>query len=419
MEFKYLTAKEFEALTEYQQEKYLDEKRKHEEKVAKEAAEKAAAAAAEKAIAEFKEKSEKETQDKIDAAVKVVKDESDTKLEKALADMNRAKEYQKNERKKTLGDQIEEFLFTEEGEKQLKEMSTNKEALNFEIKAPGTISVPAGSVAEQWAPNALPAYDAVHARNVIPVSPTQSNAIKYNRFSIGPDGNLINSVAPGALKPQLDYIITPETANVVKIAGWVQLHDEAMDDIVGMRSFLASALPEAYLEVEDLKVFKGQGGADIEGIMEVAGTVNYADFGGIVTAASNNWDKLAASLTQIVRNRRRATAIWTSPEDYLSLLINKDNQEAYTYPVIMDSNGILRIGGVPIFQHNVFDQGEALTGDFLRGARIFQRQAINVRYSREHANNFTTNQTTVLVEARIALPIYYPDAFVVSDLTAA
>lgn len=408
--FKYLTAKEFEALSEYQQEKYLDEKRDYEAKVATEAAEKAAKEAVEASM-QSKEDREKEIDERVAQKFGEIKDEYDKKIEKATAELNRVKESQGKARKKALSDQIGEFLSTEEGEKMLKEYPKNKAALNFEIKAPGTMTVPAGSTREEWAPNVVLAHEAVHARNIIPVSPTSATAIKYNQFSLGADGNLINSVAAGEEKPQFEYIVTPKTAPVVKLAGWLQLHDEFLDDIEGARSFLASELPQAYMDAEDAKMLRtGLGGDDIDSLWNQAQALVLPK--GSVTTASNKWDKLAAALTQVRRNKRVANAIWTSPEFYLDLLINKDEGDAYTYPVIMDANGILRVAGVPIFQHGVFGAGEALIGDFVRGARIFQKQAINVRYSRDHAENFTHNKTTVLVEARVALADYFPDGFI-------
>lgn len=410
MEFKYLSAEDYEALSEYQKEKYLDQKREHEAKVAREVAEKAAKEAVQEAL-QTEEERKAEIDKAVESAIQVVKDEYDKKIEKATAELNRVKEYQNKERKKTLSDQIGEFLSTEEGEKMLRDYPKNKDALNFEIKAPGTMTVPAGSTREEWAPNVVLAHEAVHARNIIPVSPTEATAIKYNQFSLGADGNLINSVAAGEEKPQFEYVVTPKTAPVVKLAGWLQLHDEFLDDIVGARDFLASELPEAYMDAEDSKVLRnGMGGDDIDSLWNQAQQLVLPK--GSVTNASNKWDKLAASLTQVRRNKRVASAIWTSPEFYLDLLINKDDGNAYTYPVIMDVNGILRIAGVPIFQHGVFGADEFLTGDYVRGARIFQKQAINVRYSRDHNVNFTHNETTVLVEARIALADYFPDGFV-------
>lgn len=410
MEFKYLSASEFEGLSEYQAEKYLDEKRLHEIKMSEENA-KAAAQEAIKGLVPTEEERKAEIDAAVTAAVQVKTDEYDKKLEKALSDQSRAKDFQGAGRKKALSDQIGEFLSTEAGEKMLKEYPKNKAGLNFEIKAPGTMTVPAGSTREEWAPNVVLAHEAVHARNIIPVSPTSATAIKYNQFSLGADGNLINSVAAGDEKPQFEYIVTPKTAPVVKIAGWLQLHDEFLDDIEGARDFLASELPQAYMDAEDAKMLReGLGGDDIDSLWNQAQQLALPK--GSVTTSSNKWDKLAASLTQVRRNKRVANAIWTSPEYYLDLLINKDDQNAYTYPIVMDANGILRIAGVPIFQHGVFGEDEFLTGDYVRGARIFQKQAINIRYSREHNVNFTHNETTVLIEARVALADYFPDGFV-------
>lgn len=411
MEFKYLSASEFEGLSEYQAEKYLDEKRKHELKISEESA-KAAAENAVKELIPSKEDQEKDIDARVTQKFGEIKDEYDKKIEKATLELNRVKENQGKDRKKVLSDQIEEYIASEEGLKMFEAAKGDKSKFNFEIKAPGSMVVTPGSTRDEWVGNVYPVHEMVNARNIIPVSPTSLTAIKYNQFTLGPDGNLINSVAAGALKPQFEYVVTPKTAPIVKIAGWLQMHDEFLDDVDGSRAFLASELPQAYMDVETAKMLRtGMGGGeDIDSIWNQAMALP-ANVGS-VTVASNFWDKIAASLAQARINKRAPNAVWTSPETYLDLLINKDDQNAYSYPVVMDINGILRIAGVPIFQHTIFEYGEVLTGDFLRGARIFQKQAINIRYSREHDQNFTHNETTVLIEARVGMPVYFPDGFI-------
>ena len=132
--------------------------------------------------------------------------------------------------------------------------------------------------------------------------------------------------------------------------------------------------------------------------------------------------KLAAAGTYVRRQKRIATAAWTSPEDYLNILINKSSgtEKFYTYPVrFNDNTNQLMIGDLPIIQHTVFNPGEGFVGDFARGARIFQRSDATMRFSTENASNFVNNVTTVLVEERIALADFFPESFVKVALNGA
>lgn len=420
--FVYKTPQEFEALSEYQQEKYMDEKRKHE---AKEAAD-AAKAAAKEAVAEAVAAAKAEAKAELDAykhEVQVKMDERDAKLEAAKAEMNRTKEKETEAQVKTLSNDIREYFSTEDGENMLKSFSTKKGKLhaeleNVNVKAVGVMGVTAGTTRDGWVGPQTIAHEVVQARNIIPVSPTNSNLIKYVQFT-KKEGS-IGAVDPGTKKPQIDYNSTPVSAPVIKLAGWLTVQDEFLEDVEGARDFLAEELPKAYLDEETRQAFKGLGASgtpdQLSGLYSVWAQALTLPKGS-VTTASNNWDKIAAALTQVRRNLRATDAIWISPEDYMELLINKGVTEEYTYPIVSDTNGTLRMGGVPIFQHSVFLAGEGLAGDFRRGARFFQKKAMTIRTSTEHDENFTHNLTTILIEGRVALACFFPEAFVKIDFT--
>ena len=416
--FEYKTPAEIEAMTEYQREKYFDQKREHEAKVAKENAEKSGKEAAEKLIAENKEANEKAQKEAIDDAVKLVKEEYDKKIEKALADMNRAKEKELEMRGiKTMRDEIEEKLSTEEGEAMLKEFirgNRSKLDVNLESKAVLKPTGSAGSgVAPQFAAIVGPGHDAFHARQAIPVYPTVSDLIKYVQFTNDPDADGFGMVAEGAQKPYLGYIPSVQDAPVRKIAGLLDVSDEMNDDIVGIRAFWASELPQAYFDAEDMQIFKGDGtGQNLLGLWYQASDQDLPM--GTVTGASNNWDKIAAGITEVRRKpiKRNVTAGYISPVAYMELLLNKaDGSGEYDYPVIMGNDGILRVGDVPIMWSNVFEDDEGVVGDFARGTAIFQRKEMNIRYFEENKDNVEKNIITIRLEGREALPIYYPDSF--------
>lgn len=431
MKFSYKSATEIAEMTEYQQEKYFDEKRKHEEaetaRISKDSAEKAI----EEKLKELKDDADKSLKE----ALKTQKEEFELAMktreeavEKALAEMTRIKAAETAGTVKSLQGAIHGFFSTEEGEKMLKNFARNKSAFKVEledinVKAVGVIGVAPGTVNPQFiAPQGL-AHEVVQGRNVIPVSPTESNLITYVQFT-KKEGS-IGSVDAGALKPQIDYNSTPVSAKVIKIAGWLTVQDEFLTDVVGARDFLAEELPKAYMDEETRQIFKGLGVAatpdELDGLMTVHARDLILPKGSgpnMVTDASNNWDKIAAGLAQVRRNLRATDAIFISPEDYMELLINKGNTLEYTYPIASTTNGTLTLGGVPIYQHSIFLPGEGITGDFRRGARLFQKEAMSIRTSTEHAENFTSNLTSILIEARVALACFFPESFVKFDFGA-
>jgi len=310
---------------------------------------------------------------------------------------------------------IEAKLSTEEGEKLLKEFAQGKRQLfNTDVEATKVLLKPTsngGYVSPEMAGVYGVGHDVLHARDVLRVLPTMSDVIKFLQLTPDPDADGYGIVEEGAQKPDLGYLSNVVSVEVEKIAGLLDISDEMLDDVVGLRAFLAAELPLAYLDFEDSYIFKST-----NGIYTLAQTWVP---NGNVTAASNAWDILVSARTQVSLNKRRATAAFVSPVLYQELLINKSDENAYTYPIIIDVNGVLRVGNLPIYETNILEDGEFVVGDFATGAAFWQRKAINIRYSDEHKDNFAKNIVTVRVEGRGAITVYKTDAFVKGDVTFA
>jgi HK97 family phage major capsid protein len=63
-------------------------------------------------------------------------------------------------------------------------------------------------------------------------------------------------------------------------------------------------------------------------------------------------------------------------------------------------------------------QGKFLTGAFNLAAQVFDRMQAAVIISTEDRDNFIRNMVTLLVEERLALAVYRPEALIYGTLTA-
>jgi HK97 family phage major capsid protein len=336
-------------------------------------------------------------------------------MDEIKAQLSRAKIGEVGERMKDFSSHIVEKLSGEEGEKMIRDFfKGQRERLNFDVDSDSlkaVVTMPAGAVAPDFLPIVGPGHDDIHARNAIPVFPTISDVVKFVRMTYTGDNAGFATVGVGQTKPELLYTSSLEEANVRKIAGWINVPDEIMDDVVGFRSWLAYELPKAYLDAEDMQIFKGDGtGLNLLGLWTQADYQSPV-FGSVVVATANHWDQLMAAITEIRTRKRSTSAVFVSPIFYMELWINKGNTDEYSYPVVMSENGILSVAGVPIYWSNTFENYEGIAGDFARGASIHQRKAMNIAYSTENQDNFITNVVTVRLEGRIALAIRVPDAF--------
>lgn len=411
--FKVLSKDQYDALSEREQVKYEMQLEAFKEQEQKRIADESVKSAIDAMKEDLKKERETELKDLSDANEKALKDLAEKyegDIESFKAQLSRAKVSEVKERMKTMSDEIIEKLSTEEGEALLKGFLRGAKDLNVDLEAKAMVK-PVGGVAPQFTPIVGPGHDETHARDVIPVFPTISDVIKYIQYTVDTTAAGIGTVAEGATKPQLAWVSAVKDATVRKIAAIVDISEENLDDIVGLRAWLAYELPKVYMDFEDMQIFKGNGtGQNLLGLWQQG--ANQTLPLGTVTTNSSVIDKVAAGITEVRVLKRATSAVFVSPVAYMEIFINKSSGSGeYTYPVLMDSAGVLRIGGVPVYWSNCFESNQGLVGDFARGTAIFQRKAMNIAYSNEHKDNFATNVVSVRIEGRIALPIYYPEAF--------
>ena len=414
--FVYKTPAEFEALSEYQREKYLDQKAQHEKEQAKEIADKAAKDAVEEALKDVESKIEDAKKSAKEEALQEAKDELKAK-EEAIEAKFEAMEKAWNsrggitnraEKAQTMSDYIMAKFSTEEGEALLKDFANgNKKGFHASIDVEkASFLTPANSVAADFRPIVGGDKRRIHARNVVPTFPTVSNLISFLRLTPDADADGITLVAEGAAKGEMEFDPEVVQVPVQKIAGFITFSDESLDDVVGLRAWLASELPEAYLRVEDEYIFNDA----TYGINTLASA--WVDDGAI-----NSWDTLISAIAQVENLDNYVNAIFVSPDGKKELLRNKDLINGlYTYPMPSGQTG-LSLDGIPIYSSSIFEGLEFLAGDFSASAVTYHlRKDMQIKYSEEHASNFTTNLVTVLIEGRGAIAVRKPYAFVKGEL---
>lgn len=426
MSFIYKTPAEFEAMSDYQKEKYLDEKNKHEvaqnAKAAKDAADEAVKTAMEGVSAQIKEavdKAKEEAEKAAESKITAVKDEYDRKLESAEKAMQNASGHNPaNKAGKGLEDAIlEKFDKSENKEQLVKDLLAGRAEIETESKyISKVISKPAGSTAPQFVSSVWPGHDTMYGRELVPNYTTTRDTIKFNQYSVDPSKAGIGGVVEGATKPEFGFIVTPKSEAIIKIAGWVDYTEEMADDVDGFVSEIAREAVLAHADVFDYQFYKGNGNqtTQLHGLWYDAPVQTFPQ--GSVTGVSNVIDKLVAGLTQIRKNHRGSSAFVVAPTVWQDIYLNKDDQDAYTYPILLNAQGVLTLGGVPVYWSNVFNDGQGIVGDFGRGAAVYTKKGLSLRVSNENKDNFVKNVRTLLVESREAVVKRYADGFLKLDL---
>lgn len=276
----------------------------------------------------------------------------------------------------------------------------------FELKTVGTMTASAnltGSVVASYAAQpALRGRRKLHLRDLIDVIPTSTGVWKfYRQNAVVGEGSFDTQSTHGGLKSQLDYDMTEVTITTDFLAGFVRIAKQMIADLPFMQSFVSSELVEDYLRAEDLKffgqIYSGATGnpnastsaVSVEKVIDYIAALGEADYeanGAVVTHAV--WAKIMK----------------TKPNDYSLPAGNA---------VTITANGDVMIVGVPIFRTNSSNIGNnmMLIGDWTK-AKIIQSEGLSVNVYEQDSDNVQRNLLTIKAEARVALALLRPDAFV-------
>ena len=229
-------------------------------------------------------------------------------------------------------------------------------------------------------------------------------------------GSPIAPTAEGALKPQFGLALTETSVRAQWIAGFMKMSVNLLDDVEGMTTFLQSRLPEKLLRVEDEQILDGNGvGSNLLGLQSVG------NFTAGAAAVTNRAETLVNAISQLENLNREANGILLNPADWYTLWLYKGSTSGdYTLPVnlVERIGGQMFIAGVPVFRSTAERALDYLVGDWTMGANLITREPARVEFFREDGTNVQTNQITVRIEERIALPVYGNDYFIYGSFDA-
>lgn len=285
----------------------------------------------------------------------------------------------------------------------LRSLKTNSKAsINFDIKAAATMLISSnytgGTVGlTSWdsqvarAPRRQP-----FMRELVRVLPTDNMYIAWAEIK-NPDPGVAGTVAEGAAKPQTDFDIVEATAKVEKIAVWIKVSKEALDDIKFLQAEINTELRELVELKLDEQILSGDGvSPNLEGILEYAPAFNAGSFAASIPFA-NAYDVIVAAIAQIGASNFNPTAVVVNPVDYYKLMLTKDANGNYIRPQFM-ADGSYVIAGLRVVANNGVTAGTFLVGDFSK-SNLAIREELNIDIGYVN-DDFTKNLVTILAEMR-------------------
>ena len=113
------------------------------------------------------------------------------------------------------------------------------------------------------------------------------------------------------------------------------------------------------------------------------------------------------------------TGIVLNPVDWEALETAKATDGHYLMIQFPSEGASERIWRMPVVVTNAMPADNFILGDWTMGAKIYDRESVEVRVSESHADYFVKNGVAVLAEERYVLGIQRPKAFCTGLFTIA
>ena len=266
-------------------------------------------------------------------------------------------------------------------------------------------------------------------RDLFPAERTQA-AMLYgiretgytNRARTVPERTAANGTDPATggatdvfgLKPKSELTIVPQTYPIATIAHIMYVHRNTLNDEPRIRGILDRDMIDGVKMAEDEQILWGDGiGENLTGLMNTSGTQGYT---GLATDRKSAQVRRAA--TRALLAYFQPTGIVMHPFDWEEAELETDNNGAYTVAVSVAVGGEKRLWRLAVTDSPAMQQGRALVGAFGTGAKLYDREEVNIQVSTENRDLFERNAYTLRAEERMGLVVDRPESFVDVVFTA-
>jgi HK97 family phage major capsid protein len=228
--------------------------------------------------------------------------------------------------------------------------------------------------------------------------------------------NAAAPVAAGAAKPESTLVFEQATDPVVKIATWLPVADEMLEDVPQLESYIDGRLRLFVELTEEDQLLKGTGTPPA-----MLGLLNRT---GILTTLRGASEPDAEAVFRMIQtilytSFLQPDGIVATPATWALVALSKTGGGDYYGPGPFAQLMQPTLWGYPVVVTPLMTATTVLVGAFKTGAQIFRRSGMSVQASNSHADYFVKNLTAIRAETRLALTVYRPQGFgTVTGMTA-
>jgi len=248
-------------------------------------------------------------------------------------------------------------------------------------------------------------------RNLFRNRPTDLQIVDFVKVSSGMEKASPQTEASAKYENAVTFTSSSETIRT--LATWIPATKQVLADLQDLMAFLNSSLMYAVnYEIESQLISGDATGQNLNGLTTQAQAFDTSLL--VAAAGYTRIDCLARASQQIQADKEvMPNFAIVHPNDYWSIRLTKDSDGKYIMGDPMADAEVPSLFGLRLIPTTLITSGTFLVGSSApECAEIRVREDLIVELSDSHDDYFVKNKIAARCEARLALVVYRPDAFV-------
>jgi HK97 family phage major capsid protein len=259
-------------------------------------------------------------------------------------------------------------------------------------------------------------------RDLLNVQQTNLGSVPYIReLNAATNETGATAVAEASAKPEITMEFERDDAPIRKLAAWVQVTEEVLNDAPTLRGYIDGRLGYMLMVAEERSVI-----GDNSGFAAASATPNIKGilaFSGLASLTGEFYDAVADGIGDIEAVDGDPDGVVVHPSTYWAAVSDR-HATFYDGGPFGAGGGApfstpeLTAWGLPVVRSRSLAAGKALVGSFAMGATLFENTGVTIRTTDSHASLFISNTWVILAEERVGLAVHRPDWFSYGSVTA-
>jgi HK97 family phage major capsid protein len=256
----------------------------------------------------------------------------------------------------------------------------------------------------------VPAPSVVDHIPSIPVSQSGYKYMEETTYTTNAVGNLASEADEGTAYAEAQLALTERSIPVEKIAVWLPMTDEQLEDEPGARAYVEARLENMIRQRLDLQVLAGTG-ANSGSVTQLKGTNAVSGIQSQALGADSLLDASYKLFTSIRTDGFAEPNVAFLRPTYwqgVALLKTADGVYIYSNPA---SGAPSVLWGVPVVQTMAAPSGLMLAGDYANYSFLGVKRGIDVQVTNSHSTDFINGKQAIRLDMRCVMVHIRPKAF--------